>query len=399
MKAKFFLSLFSILLLCAILEVCLRAFRIGGAEQTPEFAMSDEIGWVRAPNQSGFVYQRNPGVFKTRFITNSRGMRDREYPLDKRTNLRILALGDSFTEGWGVEEEQAYPKVLERQFLQGVEVWNLGVVGYSTDQELQQLRHMIGEVHPDIVILGFYENDIADNTRGKSLWYPRFRKPLFGVSGEQLLLTNTRELASQRVADEQRLNSLQHRFSSLLLQSATIRLMRFTAANVWYSIQMARGAMDLQRTVWQRNNSYRRVETPEMNEGWSLTERLLVEINRLCQQNDSKFVLAYIPRAIEVVPGILQLEQQKLGLSEPASAFDLYQPEKRLAEIAQRNEIMFVPMADRFRQTAPQKFYLAPIMRDGHLSALGQSVVAQTLAEYLHQQHVLPPKNFRATGG
>ncbi len=397
MKAKILLSLCSVLFVCGVLEVCLRVFRVGGAEQTPEFTMDDQTGWVRAPNQSGFVYQRNPGVFETRFQTNSRGMRDREHLLSKGSNPRILVVGDSFTEGWGVEEQQAYPKVLERHFLQGVDVWNLGVVGYSTDQELQQLRKAIPELHPDVVVLGFYENDIADNTRAKSLWYPRFRKPLFALRAEQLALTNGKELAEQKTAEQRHLASIRHRLSNVLMESAAFRLVKFSIAKALYSIQSAPGDENLELTNWQRTNSYRRAETTEMKEAWSLTERLLGEINLLCQQNGSKFVIVYIPRAIEVVPGILQLEQKKLGINEPESAFDLAQPEHRVLEMALHNGIHFVPMADRFRQAAPERLYLVPILRDGHLSPAGQSFVAQTLAEDLLREGLLPVKNFQIT--
>jgi lysophospholipase L1-like esterase len=397
MKAKILLSLCSVLFVCGVLEVCLRVFRVGGSEQTPEFAMDDQTGWVRAPNQSGFVYQRNPGVFNTRFQTNSRGMRDREHPVGKGSNLRILAVGDSFTEGWGVEEQQAYPKVLESHFLNGVDVWNLGVVGYSTDQELQQLRHAIPELHPDVVVLGFYENDIADNTRAKSLWYPRYRKPLFALQGEQLVLTNAKELGQQKTAEQRHQASINHRLSNVLMESAAFRLIRFSIAKALYSIHSEPGDENLELTAWQRNNSYRRAETTEMNEAWSLTDRLLGEINLLCQQNGSKFVVVYIPRAIEVVPGILQLEQKKLGINEPESAFDLAQPEHRLQEMAQRNGIHFVPMADRFRQASPERLYLTPIIQDGHLSPAGQFFVAENLAEALVQESLLPLASFRIT--
>jgi len=43
------------------------------------------------------------------------------------------------------------------------EVWNLGVPGYNTRQELDLLRR-VGPSHaPDLVIVGFYANDLAGN--------------------------------------------------------------------------------------------------------------------------------------------------------------------------------------------------------------------------------------------
>ena len=46
--------------------------------------------------------------------TNTKGLRDREYNSKKPKNtFRILVLGDSFTFGSCVEENETYPKVLE----------------------------------------------------------------------------------------------------------------------------------------------------------------------------------------------------------------------------------------------------------------------------------------------
>lgn len=43
------------------------------------------------------------------------------------------------------------------------EVWNLGVPGYNTRQELQLLQRVGPEWQPDFVIVGFYGNDFAGN--------------------------------------------------------------------------------------------------------------------------------------------------------------------------------------------------------------------------------------------
>ncbi len=77
------------------IEMFLRILQPDGAEQIPIFIVDEHTGWARSTNQHGFVVQRLRGIFRTHFQTNSRGMRDREYPLEKHGKLRILALGDS----------------------------------------------------------------------------------------------------------------------------------------------------------------------------------------------------------------------------------------------------------------------------------------------------------------
>ena len=42
-------------------------------------------------------------------------------------------------------------------------MWNLGVPGYNTSQELAYLREVGPLYHPDLVVVGFYDNDVLDN--------------------------------------------------------------------------------------------------------------------------------------------------------------------------------------------------------------------------------------------
>ncbi|MGR9106723.1 MAG: SGNH/GDSL hydrolase family protein [Gammaproteobacteria bacterium] len=107
---------------------------------------------------------------------NSRGCRDREYSLEKPEGIfRILALGDSFTFGMGVEAEDTYPKQLE-EILNGkgypVEVINCAVVGYDMWQHKVALREKALVYHPDLVMLGIFVNDLMF-----SYPPPEIRKP------------------------------------------------------------------------------------------------------------------------------------------------------------------------------------------------------------------------------
>jgi hypothetical protein len=101
---------------------------------------------------------------------NSLGFRDtRDYSLDKGPQtFRILVLGDSVTFGHGSVYEHTYPYLLEQRLKVwrpevDWQVWNLGVPGYNTSQELTTLTRFGASYRPDLVIVGFYDNDILDN--------------------------------------------------------------------------------------------------------------------------------------------------------------------------------------------------------------------------------------------
>jgi hypothetical protein len=99
---------------------------------------------------------------------NSLELRDsREYDLAKKPNtFRILVLGDSVTFGHG--SVHAYPELLEARLKAwrpdvDWQVWNAAVPGYNTSQELAHLLEVGPSFRPDLVIVGFFENDLTDN--------------------------------------------------------------------------------------------------------------------------------------------------------------------------------------------------------------------------------------------
>lgn len=79
------------------------------------------------PNFRGHLRRKE---FDMAIELNSLAHRQAEFDLDKGDRFRILAIGDSFTFGWGVEAREAYPLVLERWLdaasPESVEVINAG---------------------------------------------------------------------------------------------------------------------------------------------------------------------------------------------------------------------------------------------------------------------------------
>src|SRR4030095_7235687 len=62
--------------------------------------------------------------------------------------------------------ETTYPYLLEQQLREwrpdvSWEVWNLGIPGYNTAQELAYLNEVGERYQPDLVIVGFFVNDFT----------------------------------------------------------------------------------------------------------------------------------------------------------------------------------------------------------------------------------------------
>jgi GDSL-like Lipase/Acylhydrolase family len=368
-------------------ELLLNILQPVGAEAVPGFVTDEQTGWARPANQHGFVIQRLPGIFKTHFQTNSRGMRDREHRLEK-TMPRTLALGDSMTEGWGVEENQAYPKVLEAQ-LHEAEIWNLGVVGYSTDQELQQLRRIVDVYHPDIVTLAFCFNDLAENSLRRALWSPNYVKPHFDIKNDQLVLTNARELHEQKLQTDRNAVRFTVVARRLVYESALYRLAKYGYQSLWQQQKVKQVPKSKPDHVWySMDNLYRTAQPQELNKIWTLTERLLAELNQVATSHGAQFVLTYAPIPMDGTPGGMQKQLSLMGIDEPLADFDPGMIDRRLGEIARRHGIRFVPMAGHFRSAPrPDDLFLP---KEVHLAVAGHELLAHVLADYLRAEGLIP---------
>jgi lysophospholipase L1-like esterase len=96
---------------------------------------------------------------------NSEGFRGGEMPATRQPGtVRIACIGDSWTFGMPVGQDQTYPSRLAewlRQEQPGTvyDVQNFGVLGFSSFQGLQLLKSRVLNARPDIIVIGFGMND------------------------------------------------------------------------------------------------------------------------------------------------------------------------------------------------------------------------------------------------
>src|SRR5262245_8344319 len=109
-----------------------------------------------------------PGYSDQNFHTSSFGLRTPEVAVPKPAGtFRVLLLGDSFTFGYGVKEDEGFARVLERQLRRDanrpIEVVNAGVISYCPLLEYLQYVHHLNLLEPDVVILNFDMSDVQDH--------------------------------------------------------------------------------------------------------------------------------------------------------------------------------------------------------------------------------------------
>ncbi|MCK5506749.1 MAG: SGNH/GDSL hydrolase family protein, partial [Thermodesulfovibrionia bacterium] len=199
-----------------IAEVLVRSFSDGPGEDdwvgaSKKYYEYDSLfGWRNIPDteMTRVSIRGQNSVF---YRVNSKGIRGPEYPYKKADNeYRILFLGDSFTEGYMVEEDDHFAGVMKRKLNdlknnKHFEALNSGVAGWSTDQELLFFQNEGKKFRPDLTILMFFQNDLFYNNELKD--WGMYYKPLFKVNNGELVLTNVPVPKPDKIAGYSQLSS------------------------------------------------------------------------------------------------------------------------------------------------------------------------------------------------
>lgn len=122
--------------------------------QVTECALYDsELFYLLKPGTCRFENRE----FSTTCEINSAGLRDDERSL---TYPKIVALGDSYTMGWGVQQDESFPQLLEREV--GRTVLNAGVSSYGTAREITLLKRLPLDC-VRVIIIQYHGNDFGEN--------------------------------------------------------------------------------------------------------------------------------------------------------------------------------------------------------------------------------------------
>lgn len=310
------------------------------------------LGYAGIPNlDTRFVLPD----FDHRLLNNSKGFRDRERSYGKRGAKRIVVLGDSTAWGWGVEAEERFSDLLERQLV-GWEVINLANPGYSTDQELLLLETEGLGYRPDIVLLLFDRNDVVEGNNARQIdgMQP---KPYFVEEGGRLVIRN-----SPVPLDEAYWAKKFMLASSYGVPGGRDR--SFWSRAYWRERVLTKSHLynwivfRLEHPAWGRGGA---VEPPpdrrKLKSELVLTERLLTRIDTLCRERGARFVIIDIHSA--------------------------YSP--LLGEFCRGRKIPYLDLgpalAGRIRPVVHR--------RVGHWTPYGHRLAARAIVSFLQEQHLL----------
>lgn len=227
-----------------------------------------------------FWHRSIDGVW--RFATNAQGFRnDRDIPYAKTPGrLRVLAVGDSQTEGFEVRQEFTYSAVIERWLNShgaSAEVVNAGVSGYGTAEALAFLENEGIKYRPDVVVYAFYANDFDDNVRAG----------LYAVDRGSLVITSKIYVPAVRILDV--LNSIPP--MRWLSEHSYLYSLAFNSIWDWFKAASIKRA----RTDLSNEQEYATPLHGPNEYQISLMTALLSRMSQFCRTHGILFVVIDVP--------------------------------------------------------------------------------------------------------
>jgi len=309
--------------------------------------MYSETGRVVPGLTPGFSGRLQRTDFDAAFSVNSVGFRGPE-PRPRRDNtVRIVALGDSQTFGFGVEDHETYAVGLEGLLAADfpgldVQVVNTGTPGFGTYAQLEILQALWPELDPDIVLLQFLPaNDFEENRDAVAMMQPRVRDGMLTevappAEGAQLP-------AWLRVLYWSKAHS---HFMKLLSESAGYAAMRLgLAQNV--------------AALWGEDFSDWDAE---------LTSDLLVQVAETARAGGAMMLFVYSTAKHDLMSARYSPPRSR-GVIESAAG---------------RSGAAWIDLNERMLASEePRRFYF---VRDGHWSPAGHRAVAEIIAAELKER-------------
>lgn len=339
-----------------VVITCEIFLRVGGYRVVTFYPLSgfyqfdSDLGWIQVPNYEAEFQGRE---FKVTMKSNSQGFRDQEYSFSKEDgSKRFIVLGDSFTWGWGVEREEIFCEVTE-QILEGIDFINLGQGAYSTAQEYLIYQKLGRNFSPDLTILAFGPNDIMENS-GRNP-----KRPRFTVQDDALYLASS---------------PVPFSFSETMKKTLKDHFLLYSLID--YRIALLKPIKNKPNGYDWVPNYYLKTYQDTMAGPWEVTQKLLLEINRLAKQ---RLLILYIPNRLQVE--VETYRQAVLTTKIDENLIDLSYPNKLVKEFAEREGIPFLDFTPYFKKTNQKKpLYFR---YDGHWTKEGHRLAGQLLSEKL----------------
>ncbi|MAG59756.1 hypothetical protein CMO96_03145 [Candidatus Woesebacteria bacterium] len=320
------------------------------------------------------------GEFTIKILTSSQGLRNGEVVIPKPSDTyRILAFGDSFVFGWGVDLSDSWPKLLEKNLRskgKTVEVINAGAPGLDLESEILVCQAYADQLEIDAIILGFYSTDdlnqvlireqgTSNEHRIVGTFWPtlsriknRFIQPSGAKPGAVIETSSYWKPRAQSFAafNQDYINSLAPEARKMYLEGKlNPDIISYSTQNPNFLISM------LDETTFRK--------------AVNVVDKKLERLKSSCSK-DLPVYIVFLP-SNDLVSEEFHSYRKGLGFQVSNRLLD-FNPDPDLREVAEKNGFAYFSLLDEFRKDGCLDCYY---LWDFHLTPVGTKRVADYLTE------------------
>ena len=172
-------------------------FRSAEMFYSSKFIRDAELGWRLLPGFTGKTLEEGGGSPSLFYYINKHGFRALDREPEFPPKGKAMALGDSFTQGIFLSQEETIPAVMSRKM--GGYVYNFGVGGFSTDQQYTTFIKWVDKVEAEAAVVLYYANDalFTMSPEGHS-----FSKPVYAMANGVVDFDRLEKLSESMVERE-----------------------------------------------------------------------------------------------------------------------------------------------------------------------------------------------------
>jgi hypothetical protein len=344
------------------------------------------LGWAGKPNVDDTfdIFDCHHRVHQNRY-----GFRGPAVDFERTGARRLVVLGDSFVWGLGVEDDEIFTSRLARESSPPIEVVNLGVSGYGTDQEFLLWKQLGQRFQPDVVLLVVTPwTDLYDNLYSERYGYP---KPLFrwNDTNSDLVLTNLpvpRRPGPWDLDDATEQTVPRAPLFRLISRSALVSGGLLALARVPHLLDaMERDGIISPRMAGQpwEDRFFEPSPDSETTDGWALLGHLLTALADSVRQAGSELVVVIAPSNVQVYPE-LWAEFARAHPRPPGNPLDPELPTRFLTDLCYELHLRVIDLQPPLQAAAHNEPYLY-YRWNLHWTAAGHRVVADVLRRELAQ--------------
>lgn len=364
---------------------------------------------VQVAHPANFYERRKNIEFEIDFQTNSQGLRYKDIPLEKPNGeKRIFVLGDSFTEGDGVEGHETFSAHLEKYFSEGnqetVRFINGGLSGRGPLAYLRLFYNVGLKYNPDAILICLYANDLTDTKRNlttKELYrlgkeksgikgillsfLPRIYNALSILKHSKLLRQIFEDDLIKEVIEEAREKGISDKVISKWENSLDKELVK--AANS-ETINPAILSYPL-----LHSNYYKAaidVDTEASKEKFESMSLILGEVLRVAKDKDTRVWMVFIPSRWQYDRDAYERDHLwlKLDMVRKSWLEDKTEIQKRLEEWTTKRDVPYLDLTPSLRNEVRNKIPINYEL-DGHWNASGHIAAANIIRGWMVEQGLL----------